>query len=166
MWFTPIGCYINCWARKTEEWVRNCRERVRPINARSGVPEYLRRLHGRASWTRSDLRSSGWEACATRIITLTSEVDEQNTEHSVRYENTGFLFVQNIIAISPTWLFPFTGRQVTRARNHIALCSAGGFANSAEFQKPQTAHFLFCHDHLLQTISVLVASSHCRPSLF
>jgi hypothetical protein len=99
------------------------------------------------------------------IITLTSEVDEQNMEHSVHYGNTGFLFVQNIIAISPTRLFPFTGRQVTRARNHVALCSAAGFANSAEFQKPQTAHFLFCHDHLLQTISFLVASSHSRPSL-
>jgi len=74
-------------------------------------------------------------------------------------------FVQNIIAISPTRLSPFTGRQDTRARNHVALWSAGGFANSAEFQKPLTAHFLFCHDHLLQTISVLVASSHSRPSV-
>jgi len=87
---------------KDGRMIRNCREHVRPINARSGVTEYLRRLRGRASWTCSDLRSSGWEACATRIITLTSEVDEQNTEHSVHYGNTGFLFVQNIIAISPT----------------------------------------------------------------
>jgi hypothetical protein len=60
----------------------------------------------------------------------------------------------------------FTVRQVTTARNHIAMCSVGGFANSAEFQKPQPAHFLFCHDHLLQTIPVVVAPSHSCPSLF
>jgi hypothetical protein len=54
----------------------------------------------------------------------------------------------------------FTGRQVTGARNHMAMCSVGGFANSTEFEKPQPAHFLFCLDHLLQTISVVVAPSH------
>jgi hypothetical protein len=63
---------------------------------------YVGYMEGLRGLKASDLRSSDWEACATRIITLTSEVHAQYTEHSVHYGNTGFLFVQNINAISPT----------------------------------------------------------------
>jgi hypothetical protein len=76
-------------------------------------------------------------------------VTEQNIEHSVHFRKKDLIFLQNLTETLPTWLSTFTGRQVAGARNPTAMCSVGGYANSAEFQNPRAAHFLFCHHYLL-----------------
>jgi hypothetical protein len=97
-----------------------------------------------------------WGTCATHLMSAIwrKNLTEQNIEHCVHFLNKDLIFVQNTTETFPAWLSTFTGRQVAGARNPIAMCSVGGYANSAAI----IISFL--------TISVVVVPSRCRPPLF
>jgi hypothetical protein len=84
-----------------------------------------------------------WVPCGGEMWTNKT----QNTPYTL--ERRTWYFFKTSLRLFQRWLSTSTGRQVARARNPTAMCSVGGYANSAEFQNPRAAHFLFCHHHLL-----------------